>query len=149
MEYMYELKDKLCKELDEIARKGELGAGDLEIIHKLTDTIKNIDKIDMLEDESGYSEDGAYMGEGRIYGTSYDDGMRRGAGYSYARGRGRYAKRDSMGRYSRDVRGMRDGYSREDGKAYMMEQLEDMMEDAEKPAEKEALRRCMEALKRA
>ena len=149
MEYMYELKDKLCKELDEIARKGELGAGDLEIIHKLTDTIKNIDKIDMLEDESGYSEDGAYMGEGRIYGTSYDDGMRRGAGYSYARGRGRYAKRDSMGRYSRDVRGMRDGYSREEGKAYMMDQLEDMMEDAEKPSEKEALRRCMEALKRA
>ena len=41
------------------------------------------------------------------------------------------------------------GYSRDDGKAYMMEQLEDMMEDAEKPAEKEALRRCMEALKRA
>ena len=58
-----------------------------------------------------------------------------------------------MGRYSRDGRGMRDGYSRDDGKAYMMEQLEDMMEDAEKPAkkpaEKEALRRCMEALKRA
>ena len=69
---------------------------------------------------------------------------------------GRYAKRDSMGRYSRDDgymrrdgRGMRDGYSRDDGKAYMMEQLEGMMEDAEKPAEKEALRRCMEALKRA
>ena len=46
-------------------------------------------------------------------------------------------------------RGMRYGYSRDDGKAYMMEQLEDMIEDAEKPAEKEALRRCMEALKRA
>ena len=93
------------------------------------------------------------MGEGRIYGTSYDDEMRRG-GYSYARGRGRYAKRDSMGRYSRDdgMRyhgGMRYGYSRDDGKAYMMNQLEDMMDDAEKPAEKEALRRCMEALKRA
>ena len=55
-----------------------------------------------------------------------------------------------MGRYSRDGRGMRDGgYSRDDGKAYMMEKLEDMMEDAENPAEKEALRRCMEALKRA
>ena len=49
----------------------------------------------------------------------------------------------------RDGRSMRDGYSRDDGKAYMMEQLEDMMEDAEKPAEKEALRRCMDALKRA
>ena len=72
------------------------------------------------------------------------------------------AKRDSMGRYSsrgmsydddmsyaRGGRGGNRGYSRDDGKAYMMEQLEDMMEDAEKPAEKEALRRCMDALKRA
>ena len=160
MHYMHDLKDLLCAELEDYAEKGKksgkMSMGDLDSIHKLTDTVKNILKIDMLEEESGYSEDGAYMGEGRIYGTSYDDGMRRGVGYSYARGRGRYAKRDSMGRYSRDdgymrrdVRNMRDGYSRDEGKAYMMEQLEDMMEDAEKPAEKEALRRCMEALKRA
>ena len=153
MHYMHDLKDLLCAELEDYAengkKSGKMSMGDLDSIHKLTDTVKNILKIDMLEEESGYSEDGAYMGEGRIYGTSYDDGMRRGAGYSYARGRGRYAKRDSMGRYSRDWRGMSDGYSREEGKAYMMDQLEDMMEDAEKPAEKEALRRCMEALKRA
>lgn len=160
MHYMHDLKDLLCAELEDYAEKGKksgkMSMGDLESIHKLTDTVKNILKIDMLEEESGYSEDGHYMGEGRIYGTSYDDEMLRGGGYSYARGRGRYAKRDSMVRYSRDhgymrrdERGMRDGYSREEGKAYMMEQLEDMMEDAEKPAEKEALRRCMEALKRA
>ena len=160
MHYMHDLKDLLCAELEDYAengkKSGKMSMGDLDSIHKLTDTVKNILKIDMLESESGYSEDGAYMGEGRIYGTTYDDGMRRGVGYSYARGRGRYAKRDSMGRYSRDdgymrrdVRGMRDGYSREDGKAYMMEQLDGMMEDAENPAEKEALRRCMEALKRA
>ena len=168
MHYMHDLKDLLCAELEDYAEKGKksgkMSMGDLDSIHKLTDTVKNILKIDMLEDETGYSEDGAYMGEGRIYGTSYD-GYDRGT--SYARGRGRYAKRDSMGRYSsrgmpydddmsyarggrggnRD--GMRGGYSRDEGKAYMMEQLEDMMEDAEKPAEKEALRRCMEALKRA
>ena len=160
MHYMHDLKDLLCAELEDYAengkKSGKMSMGDLDSIHKLTDTVKNILKIDMLEGETGYSEDGAYMGEGRIYGTSYDDGMRRGGGYSYARGRGRYAKRDSMGRYSRDDgytrrdwRGMHGGYSREDGKAYMMEQLEDMMEDAEKPSEKEALRRCMEALKRA
>ena len=155
MHYMHDLKDLLCAELEDYAEKGKksgkMSMGDLDSIHKLTDTVKNILKIDLLESEEGYSEDGHYMGEGRIYGTSYDDGMRRGVGYSYARGRGRYAKRDSMGRYSRDDGYMRrdGGYSREDGKAYMMEQLEDMMEDAEKPAEKEALRRCMEALKRA
>ena len=157
MDYMHDLKDLLCAELEDFAEKGKksgkMSMGDLESIHKLTDTVKNILKIDMLEDETGYSEDGHYMGEGRIYGTSYDDGMHREGGYSYARGR-RYAKRDSMGRYSRDdgmryLGGMRGGYSRDEGKHYMMEQLEEMMEEAEKPAEKEALRRCMDALKRA
>ena len=160
MHYMHDLKDLLCAELEDFAEKGKksgkMSLGDLESIHKLTDTVTNILKIDMLEEESGYSEEGHYMGEGRIYGTSYDDGMHREGGYSYARGR-RYAKRDSMGRYSRDGgmsyarggRGMRGGYSRDEGKHYMMEQLEEMMEEAEKPAEKEALRRCMDALKRA
>lgn len=163
MHYMHDLKDLLCAELEDFAEKGKksgkMSMGDLESIHKLTDTVKNIMKIDVLKEETGYSEDGAYMGERRIYGTSYDSYDR---GTSYARGRGRYAKRDSMGRYSSrgmsyddDVsyaRGGRygnRGYSRDDGKAYMMEQLEAMMEDAEKPSEKEALRRCMDALKRA
>ena len=145
MHYMHDLKDLLCAELEDYAEKGKksgkMSMGDLESIHKLTDTVKNILKIDMLEEESGYSEDGTYMGEGRIYGTSY------------ARGRTR-AKRDSMGRYSRDGgmsyrSGMRGGYSRDDAKSYMIEQIEEMMETAEKPTEKEALRRCMDALKRA
>ena len=157
MHYMHDLKDLLCAELEDYAEKGKksgkMSMGDLESIHKLTDTVKNILKIDLMESEEGYYEDGHYMGEGRIYGTSYDDGMHREGGYSYARGR-RYARRDSMGRYSRDDGmmyrgGMRGGYSRDDGKHYMMEQLEEMMEEAEKPAEKEALRRCMDALKRA
>ena len=157
MHYMHDLKDLLCAELEDYAEKGKksgkMSMGDLETVHKLTDTVKNIMKIDVLKEEAGYSEDGTYMGEGRIYGTSYDDGMHREGGYSYARGR-RYAKRDSMGKYSRDDGmsyrgGMRGGYSRDDGKHYMMEQLEEMMEEAEKPAEKEALRRCMDALKRA
>ena len=157
MHYMHDLKDLLCAELEDFAEKGKksgkMSMGDLETVHKLTDTVKNIMKIDVLKEEAGYSEDGTYMGEGRIYGTSYDDGMHREGGYSYARGR-RYAKRDSMGRYSRDdgMRyrgGMRGGYSREEGKEYMMESLEELMESATKPAEKEALRRCMDALKKA
>ena len=168
MHYMEDLKDLLCAELEDYAEKSKkankMSAGDLEAIHKLTDTVKNILKIDMMESESeGYSEDTDFMGEGRMYGTSYDDCMHREGGYSYARGR-RYAKRDSMGRYSRDGGmsydddmsyarggrgGNRGGYSREDGKHYMMGELERLMEEAEKPAEKEALRRCMDALKRA
>ena len=168
MHYMHDLKDLLCSELEDFAEKGKksgkMSMGDLESIHKLTDTVKNILKIDMLEEEAGYSADGHSMGEGRFYGTYYESGYSERGGSSYARGRGRYAKRDSMGRYSRDGGmsydddmsyarggrgGNRGGYSRDDGKHYMMEQLEEMMEEAETPAEKEALRRCMDALKRA
>ena len=161
MHYMHDLKDLLCAELEDYAEKGKktgkMSAGDFQLIDTVLNSVKNIYKIDKYKEEmEGYSEDGTYMGEGRIYGTSYDDGMHREGGYSYARGR-RYARRDSMGRYSRDDgmsyarggRGMRGGYSRDEGKHYMMEQLEEMMEETEKPAEKEALRRCMDALKRA
>ena len=155
MDYMHDLKDLLCAELKDYAEKGKssgkMSAGDTQLIDTLLNSVKNIYKINMYEEESGgYSEDGHYMGEGRIYGTSYESGYSERDGSSYARGRGRYAKRDSMGRYSRDD-GMRyrGGYSRDDAKSYMIEQIEEMMEEAEKPAEKEALRRCMDALKRA
>ena len=162
MRYMEDLKDLLCSELEDYAEKGKksgkMSTADIEVIDTVLNSVKNIYKIDKYKEEmEGYSEDGHYMGEGRIYGTSYESGYSERGGSSYARGRGSYAKRDSMGRYSRDDgmsyasggRGMRGGYSRDDGKHYMMEQLEEMMEEAEKPAEKEALRRCMDALKRA
>ena len=134
MEYMHELKEKLCDELEEIARKGELGAGDLEIVHKLTDTIKNLDKIEMLEDGGGYSQAGDWEIEGRAYNR----------GNSYAR-----RKRDSMGRYSREGRGGRGGYSRHDAKEAMMEQMEMLMDQAGSEREREAIRRCMGQLENA
>lgn len=136
-----ELKDKLCEELEEIARKPEMSAGDLEAVHKLTDTIKNIDKIAMLEDDDGYSNDGDWEARGR-YAHMYDEG-----GSSYARGR----KRDSMGRYSRDGRdysrrGGR-GYSRDDAKGDMIDKLEDMKEDAKSERARETIDRCIATLK--
>lgn len=44
MKALYDLKEMLSAELEEIARKPEMSAGDLETVHKLTDTIKNIDR---------------------------------------------------------------------------------------------------------
>lgn len=134
MEYMHDLKDKLCKELEEIARKPEMSAGDLEAVHKLTDTIKNLDKIEMLED-NGYSRDGDWEMEGR---GSYE----RGASY-----RGR--KRDSMGRYSRDGRygPTTRMYSRAEAKDDMMAKLEDMMGSASEQ-ERSILRQAMDKLEK-
>ena len=121
--YMHELKEKLCEELEEIARKPEMSAGDLEAAHKLTDTIKNIDKIEKLEEDDGYSR--AANWEADMRGT-----YARGSSY-----RGR--KRDSMGRYSRDGR-----YSRH-ASPDMMDKLQTMMDNASTERERDAIRRLM------
>jgi hypothetical protein len=151
MKHLEKLKEALCEELDKFGKSGDITVNSLDKIHRLTDTIKNIDKIMALEsEEGGYSE--GYMVDGAMHGASY------------ARGR-RYAKRDSMGRYSRDdgyseedssyardgrggYRGNHGGYSRDDAKDAMMNRLGEMMEDAD-PKEREALKECMRAIERA
>ena len=152
MEYIEKIKKMLCKELDEYAMKGKLTMADLDAVHKLTDTVKNLDKIEMLEGESdGYSE--ARGGRSYMHGSSYDDDMM----YSERRGRGRNARRDSMGRYSSDngmsyenysEERMDRRYSRDDAKDHMMNKLGSMMEDAD-PNEREILKDCMRKLERA
>ena len=44
MHELYELKEKLCDELKEYGRK-DMSAGTLEVVDKLTHTIKNLEKI--------------------------------------------------------------------------------------------------------
>ena len=121
MHELYELKETLCKNLEEYGRKKELKAGDLDVVDKLAHTIKNLDKvIEKYEEED----------------------------YSGARGRGSNAKRDSMGRYSsamgmmdRDGYSMRGDYSNERGgysnerggysrNSNMIMELRELMEDA-------------------
>ncbi len=138
MKALYDLKDKLQIELDEIARKPEMGAGDLELVHKLTDTIKNIDKICALEEEGGYSQ--AVDMDGYDRGNSYAN-----RGKHYVRG---HYSRDGYGDYSQ--RRGRDGrYSRDGARDHMISQLEDLMESAGTEKEREAIRRCMSQLENA
>ena len=122
MKAMYDLRDMLCKELDEIAHKGELGAGDLDIAHKLVSTIKNIDKIEMLEDE-GYSNDGEWRADMR----------------------GSYGRNDYTRRGEHYVRGH---YSRDDGRESMMRKMEEIMRDAT-GEQREIIRRAMDELRNA
>lgn len=91
------LEKKLEREIDEISRK-DLSGPSLEMLDKMAHTLKSLKTIDAME---GYSEDDGY----------HYDGM------SYARGRGTYANRDSMGRYSENRYAMetRDGYTEDDG----------------------------------
>lgn len=129
MAKMEELREMLCEELDKITKKGELSAGSLDVIDKLTHSIKSIDTIIVMED-AGYSSD--------------DYSIR---GNSYARGRGSNARRDSMGRYSSDNYSMRGGRSGERGRNYSyddeMNNLREQLEDMERMAKDEESKRMI------
>lgn len=90
---MENLKRMLCKEIEEIAKKNDLSASDLDLVHKLVITKEKLLRIEELEEDLGYSEAGDWRAEGTY-----------GRGGSYARGnsyRDPYTRRASMGRYSR------------------------------------------------
>lgn len=108
MHEIYELKERLLKELEEYGRKGDLSTGSLDVVDKLAHTVKNLCKI--LEEDEGYSNGMRSYADGRMYND----------GRSYARSRS--ARRDSMGRYSRN------GYSYDS--EGMVDQLRDLMDDA-------------------
>lgn len=72
MKELYELKEKLCDELKSYGKK-DMSAGSLDVIDKLTHTIKNLDKI-IDHGEDGYSG---------VYGRSYARPRRYSNGYSY------------------------------------------------------------------
>lgn len=123
MHKLYELKDALCEELEKYADK-EISAGTLEIVDTLAHALKNINKV--IED--GEAEE--YSNEYR--GGSYRDSYGYNGRGSYARGR-RNAKRDSMGRYSRE-----DGYSRNED---YIDQLHDMMQNTNDESVRQELQR--------
>jgi len=160
MKVYYEIKDMLEKELGQIANKRELTSNNLEIMDKVVDIIKDIETICAMREagEEGYSEMMPYY--------MYDDGS------SYARGRGRYAKRDSMGRYSSEggysgrgsydggsydyrgsydsyERGGRRGYGREDSKEHMVSELERMEQNATDEKQRNMIRNWKNQLQNA
>lgn len=137
MHEMYELKEMLCDELAKITKKGELSAGSLDAVDKLTHSIKSIDTIIAMDE---YSED-----DGMSYEGSYARGENRGGnrGRSYARGR----NRDSMGRYTRggSYRGSyaRGGYSRDEEMENLKMNLQDMLEEANSEEERKMIRKWL------
>lgn len=93
MHELYELREKLCHELKKYGKE-DITSNSLEVVDSLSHAIKNIDKIIERNEEE---EMGSY---------NYDRNYK-----GYSRGRGRNAKRDSMGRYAKTsdiVSGLRD-----------------------------------------
>ena len=136
MDYMndlHDLCDTISREIGDVNEKiraagGKLSGGDYDVIDKLTHTLKSIKAtIAMMEDEGDYSNRAYPDGMGGSY-RGYSRTMNGG---SYARGR-MNARRDSMGRYSRD-----------DG---MVEELRGLMNDAKNDTIRRDIQRLVEKI---
>lgn len=141
---MHKIYEYLCDELKSLEKKAESGQqlsmAELEYLNKLTETKKNLLKIEMLEEDSEYSNAmggrGGNRGGGRSNSYySMDDGMDMRGG-SYARGRGRNARRDAMGRYSSE------GYSRAEDE--FMDELEELMRKAPDDAKRQKIQHLID-----
>ena len=119
MERVYEdIEKMLCKELEEIGRKGELTTNNLDVMYRSVDVIKDIYTIDAMK-HSGYSN--AYPDD---YSERYMRPM-----YSYDE-RPHTEHHDTMGGYSRDEADLR----------AMMDRATDMHE-------KEVLRKALDSMR--
>ncbi len=126
-----EMLHKLCTTLsDELetaseminSKGGKMSSGDVEYVDKLAHALKCVKTVLAMteaEDDYSYADGGNSNRGGRSYdgGRSYED-------RSYARGRGRGARRDSMGRYSREA-----GYSYADDMDEVREMIRGLPED--------------------
>lgn len=156
MHKLYELKEKLMRELEDYSENGKFSKEDVEAIKYITsavDHICNIVERAEEEEEGGSSYAGGGSGQSRRRGggSSYRRGggssYRRGGGSSYegmggggssyTRGRGRNARRDSMGRYSSEM-----GYSGAEEDFRM--DLEELIEDAPNEQLKQKMRQLMQ-----
>lgn len=123
MNAMEEIREMLMAELEKCSKKGELSAGSLEVIDKLTHAIKSIDTIMAMEGAS--NEGGSYARRdsmGRYSNNGYYEG-------SYARGNRGGGGSNRYGSYARGGSYER-GYSREDAKEELAMELRDLKMDA-------------------
>ena len=114
-----DLKETIANEISQANKEikksgGDLNTGDIEMIDKLTHSMKSlITACAMLEaEENGYSE--GYMQDGTSYRGGYSSRRgysrenRNGGGYSgnygsYGRGESRYSRENRNGGYSRGM----------------------------------------------
>jgi len=120
MHGIMELKDTFVRELEEYGKKGTVQKADVEYLKTLASATDHLCNIIKADEEQEYSGDYMY--------DSY--------GNSYARGRGRNARRDSMGRYASER-----GYSRDED---IMAELRDIMEHAPESKRNEIRRKMSE-----
>lgn len=115
-EKMQDLKKVICKELEQMAEKRDLSSTELDFVYKLIVAKEKLLRIEELEEDLGYSNEGMsnrMSRRSRYSDESYDDysGSRRGSRYSggYSNeGRNSYSMANSRDMVSERIRKMMD-----------------------------------------
>lgn len=133
MDTLYELKELIMRELDQIVEKGDMSSAEID---NTKDAVKVIKMICEMEDEydSGYSQRNYYIEEMP---------ERWNRNNSYASGRNYRGGRYSM----RGGRSYDNGYSRHGGdNEYMIRNLEKAMDEATTDKERQMISECIDKL---
>lgn len=143
MHKMMILRDNLMDELEKFADK-PLTEQSLEYVDKLAHAIKCIDTVSAMEraeQDGGYSRTYRDSYSGRMYRDDYSGDGISGRRYFYTQrdnGVSGRRRRDSMGRYA-------DGYSHNEAKDRLMDEMEGMMGNVS-PEAQNAIRKAINAL---
>lgn len=129
MNAIYELKEMLCDELEQLMQRGS--NINIDLVDKLTHSLKSVETIIAMH-EGGYSTH-------VMYDDSNDYNSYRGNSY----GNQRY---NSYGRNGVRMNRRFTGYSRDNGKEDMIESLHNMLNEASTDKEKNAIHQCIEKL---
>lgn len=141
---LYELREMLMDELKSITGKGELTAGSLETVDKLTHSIKSIDTICAMEEAGEYSYDGmSYANRNRDSRGRYSS-EGGGSNGSYAYG-GSYRESYRGGNMNRGGGNSRRGYSRAD-KSELIDELRELMNEASDNRSRMAIQQAIQEM---
>lgn len=139
MHKMMMLRDNLMDELEKFADK-PMNEQSLDLVDKLAHAIKCIDTVSAMEQNEsrdGYSGR-SYRDGGGMSGRRYRDDYSGRYFYTQRDGISGRRRRDSMGRYA-------DGYSSDEAKDKLMNEMENMMGNVSPEAE-HAIRKAINAL---
>lgn len=148
MHKMMMLRDNLVDELEKFADK-PLNEQSLDLVDKLAHAIKCIDTVSAMEraENDGYSGRSYRDGmSGRMYRDDYSGDGVSGRRYFYTQrdsgGISGRRRRDSLGRYADGYSG---GYSHDEAKDRLMNEMQGMMGDVS-PEAQHAIQKALNAL---
>lgn len=135
MQTYYGIKQMLCEELDKMAMQGAINnLEELKIVNLLTHSLKSIETLIAMTEAQYSGESGHYpMPMPMMWNRSFGNGGGGASNRNGGSGRSNAQRRNAMGQFSRggSFGGNSMRRSRDDGEVEMIEELRELMENAQ------------------